>query len=103
MHVLYNGKRLPVDDSTLTENDVDFWQTKKAVVVEDEMELIQTYLVTFSKRHSGLITIDGTECEFVAEKIFAEEPTKDELLQIALNLGLGWNSVIGVETVYQLR
>ena len=101
MHVLYKGKRLPVDDSILTEDDRDWWSDKHAVVVDSDMKLIPTYLATFQKKRNESRRSE-TEVDFVAEKIYEKKPTQDELLQDAIEFGLSWYDIIGIEEVYQL-
>lgn len=95
------GRSLPVDDSSLDYENGYIPSYSNVVMVCDDVYLQDAWIVTCQKDLSKKITRQD-ELEFVNDKVYDHEPTKDELIQFMCSNGCGLYDIVSVEKGYRL-
>lgn len=99
--VTSTGKKLPVDDSSIRNDEyMPFQQT--VALYDDSTVLKPIWLVQGQRvqRRSAMAT--NSECEFVCEKIYTHKPTKEELLWFMSANGLIRTDIVTITKGYEL-
>lgn len=95
------GRVLPVDDSTLDYENEFIPCTSNVVMVCDSVYLQDVWIATCQKDLSKKIPRQD-ELEFVNDKVYDHEPTKDELIQFMCSNGCALHDIVSVEKGYRL-
>ena len=103
--VTHNGKKLPVDDSTIDYEKDDVWFHENVGLYTDDTVLKPIwyaifYKVDFRKYMKFCKTEDDIEC--AAVKVYDHEPTKEEILWAMSTNGLGRFDHVTISTGYSL-
>lgn len=95
------GRSLPVDDSSLDYENEYIPSCSNVVMVCDSVYLQDIWIATCQKDLSKKIPRQD-ELEFVNDKVYDHEPTKDELIQFMCSNGCGLYDIVSVEKGYRL-
>lgn len=94
-----NGKTLPVDISTLDEDEIRFLKAAEHVtMIDDGCYLKKMWRVTAEKATHG-----SNELEFVAEKIFDHEPSEMEMIYFIAEHGLGRYDYCSIDVLFRME
>ena len=98
-----NGKTLPVDISTLDEDEIRFLKAAEHVtMIDDGCYLKKMWRVT-AEKDTNLTTSGPTELEFVAEKIFDHEPSEMEMIYFVSEHGLGRYDYCSIDVLFRME
>lgn len=96
--VTRNGKTLPVDTSSLDDEEYKFLKVAENVtMIDDGCYLKKMWRVTTEKATHG-----SNELEFVAERIFLHKPSEMEMIYFMAEYGLGRLDYCSVEEIFQM-
>lgn len=104
--VCRSGKVLPVDDSSIDYENEYIPCVDVVTVISDGVYLEDVWIATCQKdmnKHSFGSQNKDSELEFVAEKIFTHEPSKEELIHFMCKHGCNLDDIIQVERAYRLQ
>lgn len=96
-----NGRVLPVDDSVIDYENEFIPCFSNVVMVADDVYLQDIWIVSCQKDLSRKIPRQE-DLEFVNDKVYDHEPTKDELIQFMCSNGCGLYDVVSVQKGYRL-
>lgn len=103
--VCKSGKVLPVDDSSIDYENEYIPCVDVVTVISDGVYLEDIWIVTCQKdmnKHNHIKDNDSA-LEFVAEKIFTHEPSKEELINFMCKHGCCLDDIVQVERAYRLQ
>lgn len=96
------GRVLPVDDSSLDYEHEYVASFSNAVLISDGVYLQDIWIATCQKDHRKNVFDRRDEIEFVKDRVYDHEPTKDELIQFMCANGCGLCDLVSVEKGYRL-
>ena len=94
------GKKLPVDDSAIDYENEYVPGISQVVMLDEEVTLKERWLVTIQKDTHSDSNNKNERFEFVAEKLFDHEPTKEDILYFMAAWGCGIGAIANVEKVF---
>ena len=95
------GRVLPVDDSSLNYENEFIPCVSNVVMIADDVYLQDIWIATCQRDLSRRVPYQK-DIEFVKDKIYDHEPTKDELIQFMCANECGLYDIVSVEKGYRL-
>ncbi len=97
------GTKLPVDDSAIDYENEYVPGISQVTMLDEGVTLKERWLVTIQRdTHFDSSPADdkNERFEFVAEKLFDHEPTKEEILYFMSSWGCGIGAIANMEKVF---
>lgn len=96
------GRVLPVDDSSINYKHEYVAAFSNVVMISDRAYLQDIWIATCQKDHRKNVFDPRDELEFVKDKVYDHEPTKDELIQFMCANECGLYDIVSVQKGYRL-